>query len=137
MRVQYPHLVWGAIASSGEHAIPVTAKRIPTDTVLAVTHAQVDFPEYNDAIIKYAPVDCIDTLMSAISAIDHMLDMPEPMPKMLKGVFGLSDLKDHADFGEVLSAPLGGYNDGSSPDPQVHGKGRTGIPKVRQSDKDQ
>lgn len=89
MRVQYPHLVWGAIASS------------------AVTHAQIFFPEYNDAIIKYAPEECIETLMSAVEVIDKLLDLPEPVPSFVKGLFGLEGLKDHADFGEIIASPLG------------------------------
>lgn len=77
---------------------------------IAVTHAQVDFPQYYDAIIKYGPTDCIDALMSSIEAIDRALDMPEPVPRLLKGLFGLGDLKDNGDFGEVLSSPLGKYH---------------------------
>jgi len=72
-----------------------------------VTHAQVNFPQYHDAIIKYGPEKCIDTLLSTVETIDKLLDLPEPVPTLVKGLFGLEGLKDHADFGEVISGPLG------------------------------
>lgn len=72
-----------------------------------MTHAQIDFPQYNDAIIKYAPETCIDTLMIAVETIDQLLNLPEPVPSFVKGLFGLADLKDHADFGELIASPLG------------------------------
>ena len=72
-----------------------------------MTHAQVNFPQYHDAIIKYGPEKCIDTLLSTVQAIDKLLDLPEPVPTLVKGLFGLEGLKDHADFGEVISGPLG------------------------------
>lgn len=73
----------------------------------AVTHAQVNFPQYHDAIIKYGPEKCIDTLLQAIESIDKLLDLPEPIPSLVKGLFGLEGLSDNADFGEVISSPLG------------------------------
>ncbi|WVN88054.1 uncharacterized protein L203_103253 [Cryptococcus depauperatus CBS 7841] len=87
MRVQYPHLVWGAIASS------------------AVVHAQINFPQYFDPIQQYGPSDCINTLQRAIEFIDNMLDRPGPWPKIFKGFFGLDVLEDE-DFADVISSPL-------------------------------
>ena len=72
-----------------------------------MTHAQVNFPQYHDAIIKYGPEKCIDTLLQAVETIDKLLDLPEPMPSLVKGLFGLEGLSDNADFGEVISNPLG------------------------------
>ncbi|OWZ38641.1 serine carboxypeptidase [Cryptococcus neoformans c45] len=90
MRVQYPNLVWGAIASS------------------AVTHAQIDFPQYYDPIQEYGPPTCISTLQRAIIFIDNMLDHPRAtgFPQLLKGLFGLGALEDD-DFADVISSPLG------------------------------
>ncbi|AAW43974.1 conserved hypothetical protein [Cryptococcus deneoformans JEC21] len=90
MRVQYPNLVWGAIASS------------------AVTHAQIDFPQYYDPIQEYGPPECISTLRRAIIFIDNILDHPRAtgFPQLLKGLFGLGALEDD-DFADVISSPLG------------------------------
>ena len=111
MRTQYPHLVAGAIASSGELlfrlATPSTYRcSFPS---LAVTHAQINFPQYHDPIQKYAPAECIATLQSAIKTIDSLLDLPEPVPTALKTLFGLGELKDNSDFADVLISPTGKY----------------------------
>ncbi|WWC91094.1 uncharacterized protein L201_006035 [Kwoniella dendrophila CBS 6074] len=100
MRKEYPHLVWGAIASS------------------AVTHAQINFPQYYDPIQQYAPEQCISTLQSAIKIIDHLLDLPEPIPKHLKSLFGLEELPSNEDFADVISGPLG-YWQAKNWDPKV------------------
>ncbi|KIR63875.1 serine carboxypeptidase [Cryptococcus bacillisporus CA1873] len=90
MRTQYPDLVWGAIASS------------------AVTHAQIDFPQYYDPIQEYGPRECISTLQRAIIFIDNILDHPRAtgFPQLLKRLFGLGALEDD-DFADVISSPLG------------------------------
>lgn len=108
MRVEYPDLVWGAIASSGMSLLccPQVSFTKHTDTS-AVTHAQVNFPEYHDPIQQYGPEDCISALQSAVKTIDTLLDLPHPVPSVLKGMFGLEHLKDDADFAEVISSPLG------------------------------
>ncbi|WWC63922.1 uncharacterized protein I303_106527 [Kwoniella dejecticola CBS 10117] len=100
MRKEYPHLVWGAIASS------------------AVTHAQVNFPQYHDPIQRYAPEQCITTLQEAIEFIDHLLDQPEPIPRYLKSMFGLEQLVGNDDFADVISGPLG-YWQAKNWDPKV------------------
>ncbi|WRT69169.1 uncharacterized protein IL334_006153 [Kwoniella shivajii] len=100
MRKEYPHLVWGAIASS------------------AVTHAQIDFPQYYDPIQRYAPEECISILQKDIITIDHLLDQPEPVPKWLKGLFGLEELVSNEDFADVISGPLG-YWQAKNWDPKV------------------
>lgn len=104
MRTQYPDLVWGAIASS------------------AVTHAQVDMPEYYQVIMKYGPEECIDALTTAIPAIDTILSLPEPAPTTLKKLFGLQDLKDHQDFAAVIESPLG-YWQAQNWDPTISSNG--------------
>lgn len=90
MRVQYPDLVWGAIASS------------------AVTHAQIDFPQYFDPIQQYGPPECIAAIESSVKAIDAILDLPGPAGKFLKRMFGLEELEDD-DFADVLQSPLGAW----------------------------
>ncbi|WWD21383.1 hypothetical protein CI109_105868 [Kwoniella shandongensis] len=100
MRVQYPHLVWGAIASS------------------AVTHAQVSYPEYFDPIQRYGPEECISAIQSSIKTIDMLLDLPAPVPQLLKSLFGLGELESDTDFVEVLSSPTG-YWQGKNWDPAI------------------
>ncbi|KAL7421306.1 Serine carboxypeptidase S28 [Cryptotrichosporon argae] len=99
MRVQYPELVAGAIASS------------------AVTHAQIDFPQYYDPIQSYGPPACIAALQSAIKTVDAVLALPGPAARALKALFGLAEL-GNADFGDVLSSPLG-YWQAQNWDPAV------------------
>jgi hypothetical protein len=106
MRTQYPGLVWGAIASSGEQCSTWTMSL--TRPVSAVTHAQVVFPQYYDPIQTYGPEDCISAIQSAVIAIDAVLDMPKPISTVLKGLFGLQEL-EHDDFADVVSSPLGNW----------------------------
>lgn len=64
--------------------------------------------EYYDPIQTYAEPTCIVTLQGAIRAIDLLLEMPHPVPSLLKGLFGLGGLEND-DFGSVLQSPLGTY----------------------------
>lgn len=74
----------------------------------AVTHAQIDFPQYYDPIQEYGPRECISTLQRAIIFIDNILDHPRAtgFPQLLKRLFGLGALEDD-DFADVISSPLG------------------------------
>jgi hypothetical protein len=77
-------LVWGGIASS------------------AVTHAQISFPEYFEAIRQAAPQKCMRTLERAVEAIDAGLEVAAGRWNgVVKGLFGLEGLKSDADFAEV------------------------------------
>jgi hypothetical protein len=77
-------LVWGGIASS------------------AVTHAQISFPEYFEAIRQAAPEKCMRTLERAVEAIDAGLEVAGGRWNgVVKGLFGLEGLKSDADFAEV------------------------------------
>ncbi|WVQ81073.1 hypothetical protein IAT38_003195 [Cryptococcus sp. DSM 104549] len=100
MRTQYPDLVWGAIASS------------------AVTHAEIDFHNYYRPIMRYGPQPCLSVLEDAVEYIDTILDHPAPFPKLLKGLFGLSELASDQDFADVISSPLG-YWQAQNWDPDV------------------
>ncbi|KAF8316052.1 hypothetical protein DL93DRAFT_2193817 [Clavulina sp. PMI_390] len=93
MRVLYPHLVHGAIASS------------------AVTHAAIDYWEYHDHIRLTASPTCVANLESAISHIDSLLSLPLLNPA-IKALFGLSHLSDE-DFASVLAEPLGYVQQGN------------------------
>jgi hypothetical protein len=83
MRVLYPSLVFGAIASS------------------AVTHAQILFPEYYDLIRNYTAPDCRDALEQSVKIVDHLLSM-DLTRGPVKSLFGLHELQDDHDFVSVL-----------------------------------
>lgn len=67
--------------------------------------------EYFDPIQKYADQKCIATLQGAIRAIDALLDLPHPVPTLLKGLFGVAELEND-DFGNLLQSPLGSLGGG-------------------------
>ncbi|KAH7341771.1 serine carboxypeptidase S28-domain-containing protein [Rhizoctonia solani] len=88
MRILYPHLVYGAIASS------------------AVTHAAIDYWEYADAVRRTADPVCIGHLTTAIQVIDDVLST-KVLAKSLKSWFGLGALESDQDFVSVLMTPVG------------------------------
>ncbi|KAL5634935.1 hypothetical protein ACGC1H_002833 [Rhizoctonia solani] len=88
MRVLYPHLVYGAIASS------------------AVTHAAIDYWEYADAVRRTADPVCIGHLTTAIQVIDDVLST-KVLSRSLKSWFGLGALESDQDFVSVLMTPIG------------------------------
>src|ERR1700761_6240647 len=83
MRILYPDLVFGAIASS------------------AVTHAQIDFPEYDEIIRQAAPGQCGAHLSEAINLIDYALS-DRQLNKPMKRLFGLEDLTEGVEFACVI-----------------------------------
>lgn len=97
MRVLYPDLVFGAIASSG------------------VTHAALSNWEYMDVIRLAAEPKCAAHLVGAIESIDNILALSREggrragMGKMLKGLFGLASLEHDEDFVSLLEGPLGSW----------------------------
>jgi len=99
MRVLYPDLVYGAIASS------------------AVTHASLLNWEYHEIIRNAADPTCSSNIERSIAAIDTILDYPR-FKGMLKGLFGLADLKHDEDFVSLISSPLGGWQ-GKNWDPAI------------------
>lgn len=92
MRVLYPDLVYGAIASS------------------AVTHASLTNWEYMEVIRLAAERKCSLHLEHAISTIDTILDHPVLAP-IIKALFGLMDLKHDEDFVALLARPLEAWQD--------------------------
>ncbi|TCD70549.1 hypothetical protein EIP91_002895 [Steccherinum ochraceum] len=89
MRVLYPDLVYGAIASSG------------------VTHASLSNWEYMEIIRKAADPKCSEHLEEAVKAIDNLLETKLRVP--LKQLFGLGELEHDDDFVSLISDPLGGW----------------------------
>ncbi|KAI5119050.1 hypothetical protein M0805_005916 [Coniferiporia weirii] len=100
MRVLYPELVFGAIASSG------------------VTHASLELWEYMDIIRRAADPQCSKHLVTSIAAIDHVLLYMPRLRKPLKALFGLADLQHDDDFASLLSSPLGAWQ-AKNWDPEV------------------
>lgn len=115
MRVLYPDLIYGGIASSG------------------VVAAIEDFPDYYYPISRGAQQDCTQAIQSSIAWIDSIL-APEPWKgqhqpkrdaskaKQLMDIFGLGDLENPADFANVIGVPLGEFQ-GLNWDPSVSSNG--------------
>lgn len=90
MRILYPEIVYGAIASS------------------AVTHAFIEYWEYMDTIRLAADPTCSANLQKAIGVIDGILATKNrPAIKILKSLFGVGDLEHDEDFASLISSPLG------------------------------
>ncbi|GJE99300.1 peptidase S28 [Phanerochaete sordida] len=96
MKILYPELVYGAIASS------------------AVTHASLENWEYMEIIRDAADWQCSEHLENAIKAVDAILtrgDDPasRTLKDWLKGLFGLKDLEHDEDFASVIESPLSSW----------------------------
>jgi hypothetical protein len=83
MRILYPDLVYGAIASS------------------AVTHATIVNWEYMEIIRRAAPPRCSAQLENTIRTIDGILSSGR-LSRPLKMLFGLGELRHDDDFASVL-----------------------------------
>ncbi|KAJ3799815.1 serine carboxypeptidase S28-domain-containing protein [Lentinula aff. detonsa] len=83
MRVLYPDLVYGAIASS------------------AVTHAAIINWEYMDIIRRYADPVCSTHLQESIKTIDSILDH-RVLSTPLKALFGVHGLQHDVDFVSLI-----------------------------------
>ncbi|THU97122.1 peptidase S28 [Dendrothele bispora CBS 962.96] len=93
MRILYPDIVFGAIASS------------------AVTHAAISNWEYMDVIRKAADPTCSKHLQNSVETIDAILahDTHGLLAKPLKALFGIHDLKHDVDFVSLIESPLGSW----------------------------
>lgn len=84
MRVLYPDVVFGAIASSG------------------VTFASLKDWQYYDIIRQFAPADCIKQVETTIVEVDELLSSDKTQAT-IQNVFGLPNVTHVEDFGSVLS----------------------------------
>ena len=85
MKVLYPEIVWGAIASS------------------AVTHAALENWEYMEIIREAADPKCSGHIVGSIGTVDDILLGGNKFLKtQLKKLFGLSELEHDEDFVSVL-----------------------------------
>ena len=109
MRVLYPDLVFGAIASSGTHhnLSSFTCDIHPSNpfSFLAVTHAVLINWEYMDVIRLAADPKCSSNLVNSITTIDSLLKFA-PLRRRLKKLFGLDELESDKDFVSVLTVCL-------------------------------
>ncbi|RDB14917.1 putative extracellular serine carboxypeptidase [Hypsizygus marmoreus] len=90
MKILYPELVYGSIASS------------------AVTHAALTNWEYMEVIRRAADPKCSSHLESSIVTIDNFLDH-RVFAKPLKALFGLKNLTHDDDFVSLIESPLGSW----------------------------
>lgn len=85
MRVLYPELVYGAIASSG------------------VTYAAISDWEYFDIIRQFAPADCVKQLATAVEEFDSLLTLSNTTRQAIKTLYGLPNVTHDADVGSLLA----------------------------------
>jgi len=99
MKILYPDLVYGAIASSG------------------VTHAELENWRYMDIIRRAAEPECSSNIQTSIETVDVVLSIPH-LRIALKQLFGLGELEHDDDFASLLESPLS-YWQGKNWDPTV------------------
>lgn len=87
MKVLYPDLVYGAIASSG------------------VTYATVVDWQYYDIIRQFGPANCISQVETTILEVDKLLDNPDSHGT-IKALFGLGNLTHDEDFASLLAVSM-------------------------------
>lgn len=94
MKVLYPDIVWGSIASS------------------AVTHATLENWQYMEIIREAADSTCSGHLVGSIGTIDDILLGNNKFFKtQLKKLFGLNGLEHDEDFASVLEVSI--YTNGA------------------------
>lgn len=108
MRVLYPDLVFGAIASSGKPLLSHHTKhRAHTFVGKAVTHATIENWEYMEIIRNAADPKCSAHLEKSIRTIDRILAVPQGgIKRRLKGLFGVADLEHDEDFVSLIEVSL-------------------------------
>ncbi|KAJ9235482.1 hypothetical protein DTO169E5_6198 [Paecilomyces variotii] len=91
-RVIYPDVFFGAISSSG------------------VTKAVYDYWEYFEPIRQFGPQDCIATTQKFVHILDNFLGKNDSTHvEEYKDLFGLGNLTYANDFANLLSSPLGAW----------------------------
>ncbi|KAH8099959.1 peptidase S28 [Cristinia sonorae] len=88
MRVLYPELVYGAIASS------------------AVTVATIDNWRYSDIIRRFAPQDCIKQILTTMRTVDELLLKGGKHRDAIKQFFGMGAVTHDVDFASMLDSPF-------------------------------
>jgi hypothetical protein len=110
MRVLYPDLVFGAIASSGthRHSSSLGYNTHPSKILLflAVTRAVLTNWEYMDVIRLAADPKCSSNLVNTITIVDSLVKF-SPLRGRLKDLLDLSELESDKDFVSVLTVCLG------------------------------
>ena len=101
MRVLYPDIVYGAIASSGWCTSLFCVKLPKVSSILAVTHASLENWEYMEIIRKAADLKCTGNLQLSVQIIDGLLASPLTR-NAIKSLFGLSGLEHDEDFASVI-----------------------------------
>ncbi|KAJ7213797.1 peptidase S28 [Mycena rebaudengoi] len=90
MKVLYPDIVFGSIASSG------------------VTEAAISNWGYYDIIRRAAPANCSAQFITAVKEVDNLLSNPETNSKV-KSFFGMPGLTLEADLTSFFAGPLGAW----------------------------
>ena len=108
MKILYPELVYGAIASSGmcglDRAVSLFDIKTP---LIAVTHATIENWEYMEIIRQAADPKCSAHLENSIKTIDAILlrgndPVNMALKRRLKGLFGVADLEHDEDFASLI-----------------------------------
>jgi hypothetical protein len=105
MKVVYPDLVYGAIASSGMQ-IPVSRPvNILIDILIGVTEALINDWEYFEVIRRAANSECISRLEAAVLQIDSIIAEGKHT-QALKTLFGLQNITHDVDFVSAISVSI-------------------------------
>lgn len=93
LRVQYPHVFWGAISSSG------------------VTKAIYDYWAYYKPIAEHAPAACVSAQQHLTNVMDNIWLQKNhtTLPAELKSTFGFADLTYDTDFASTLTRGIGNW----------------------------
>lgn len=92
LRVQYPDIFWGTISSSG------------------VTKAIDDYWQYYQAIVEYAPPDCVASHRALVSFLDGILIGKKHLSTELKTVFDMQNVTYDDDFATAITVnPIAGW----------------------------
>lgn len=87
MKVLYPDIVFGAIASSG------------------VTFATIDNWQYYDIIRRFADQDCIKQVETTVLELDKLLSSNSTR-SLIQGFFGVPNITHVEDVGNLISVRL-------------------------------
>lgn len=83
LRVTYPDVFWGAIASSG------------------VTEAIWDYWQYYSIHAEFAPKKCVSTVQKLTNVVDNILSKHKDTIPQLKAAFNLANVTHDDDFANI------------------------------------